>query len=51
MGIVIPFVLIMVTEFNENKLSRTRRLIKQSRAIGIESKDVIGYLDHLKMIT
>jgi hypothetical protein len=28
-NIVIPFVLIKVTEFNENKFSRTRRLIEQ----------------------
>jgi len=47
---LIPFGLIKSTEFNDNKFSRTKRLIEQQLTIGIESNDVIGYLDHLKMI-
>jgi hypothetical protein len=44
----IPIKLINGSIFSEDKFSRTRRLIEQQLAIGIESNDVIGYLDHLK---
>jgi len=34
-----------------DKFSRIRRLIEQYLAIVIESNDIIGYLDSLKMLT